>query len=79
MILVTITSATLISKVQPGLTSSGFSHLRMRLNRGGIPLPPHAIDILPYACDANIDTKCYTVCIFIIATYKETYLILLIH
>ena len=27
------------------------------LNRGGIPLPPHSIDIFPYACDVNIDTK----------------------
>ena len=29
------------------------------LNCGGIPLPLHAIDILPYARDAYIDTKCY--------------------
>ena len=36
----------------------GFSHL---------PLPPHTIDILLYTCDANIDTKCYTVSKFTIA------------
>ena len=37
--------------------------------RGGIPPPPHTIDILPYTCDAIIDTKRYTVRKFIIAAY----------
>ena len=46
----------------------GFSCSCMRLiNRGGIPLLPHTIDILLYTCDANIDTMCYTVCRFTIA------------
>ena len=36
---------------------------------GGIPPPPHTIDILPYARDAHIDTKRYTVRRFIIAAY----------
>ena len=46
----------------------GFSRLCMHLiNRGGIPLLPHTIDILLYTCDANIDTMCYTVCRFTIA------------
>ena len=39
------------------------------LTLGGIPPPPHTIDILPYTCDANIDTKRYTVRKFIIAAY----------
>ena len=34
-----------------------FSCLYMCLNRGGIPPPPHTVDILPYARDANIDAK----------------------
>ena len=39
------------------------------LNRSGIPLLLHTIDIVPYICDANIDTKRYIVRKFIIATY----------
>ena len=34
-----------------------FSCLYMCLNHGGIPPPPHTVDILPYARDANIDAK----------------------
>ena len=37
--------------------------------RGGITPPLHTIGILPYICDANIDTKCYTDRRFIIAAY----------
>ena len=50
------------------------------LNRGGIPLPPHTIDILPYARDVNIDTKHNTVRRFMTAKYamQETHLIALI-
>ena len=44
------------------------------LNCGGIPLPLHTIDILPYARDANIDTKCYTVHRFMAAySMQETH------
>ena len=38
------------------------------LKRGGILPPLHTIDILLYTCDANIDTKHYTVSKFIIAS-----------
>ena len=50
------------------------------LNRGGLPPPPHTIDILPYAHDARIDTKRNTVRRFMIAKYgrQETHSILLI-
>ena len=49
-------------------------------NRGGIPPPPHTIDVLPYACDANIDTKRNTVRRFMVAKYgtQETHSIVLI-
>ena len=36
----------------------------------GIPQPPHIVDILPYARDANIDTKRNTVRRFMIAKYS---------
>ena len=39
------------------------------LNHGGIPQPPHTIDILLYARDAYIDMEHYNVCEFIIAAY----------
>ena len=54
----------------------GFRHLHMLL----IAVPPHTIDILPYARDANIDTKCNTVRRFMIAMYgmQETHSIVLI-
>ena len=39
------------------------------LNRSRTPPPPHTIDILPYACDAIIDTKHNTVRRFMIAAY----------
>ena len=50
------------------------------LNRSGIPLPPHTIDILPYAHDARINTKRNTVRRFMIAKYgmQETHSIVLI-
>ena len=48
----------------------GFSCLCMCLiNHGGIPLPPHTVDILPYACDDRIDTERNTVRTFMIAKY----------
>ena len=49
------------------------------LNRGGIPLPPHSIDIFPYTCDVNIDTKRNTVCRFMTVKYgmQETHSIVL--
>ena len=53
----------------------GFSRSRMHCH-GGIPPPPHAIDILPYACDAWIDTKRNTVHRFMIAK-KLTWFVLI--
>ena len=49
-------------------------------NRGGIPPLLHTIDILPYDCDARIDTKRNTVCRFMIVKYgmQETHWIVLI-
>ena len=43
-----------------------FAHV---LNHGGIPPPPHTIDILAYTRDTRIDTKRNTVHRFIIAAY----------
>ena len=56
------------------------SAVRACANRGGIPPPPHTIDILPYARDARIDTKRNTVRRFMVAKYgtQETHLIVLI-
>ena len=50
------------------------------LNRAGIPVPPHTTDILPYARDANIDTKRNTVRRLMVATYgtQETHSFVLI-
>ena len=42
------------------------------LNHSGIPLPPHTIDLLLYACDANIDTKHNTLSRFMIAACKNS-------
>ena len=56
------------------------SAVRACANRSGIPPPPHTIDILPYACDARIDTKRNTVRRFMVAKYgmQETHSIVLI-
>ena len=45
----------------------GFSRSHMRLIAVELP-PSHTLDIPPYTCDANIDTKSYTVSRFITAT-----------
>ena len=56
------------------------SAVRACTNRGGIPPPPHTIDILQYARDARIDTKRNTVRRFMVAKYgmQETHSIVLI-
>ena len=56
------------------------SAVRACANRGGIPPPPHTIDILPYTRDARIDTKRNTVRRFMVAKYgmQETHSIVLI-
>ena len=38
---------------EENLEGHGFQPFAHALNRGGIPPPPHTIDILPYARDAN--------------------------
>ena len=56
------------------------SAVRACANRGGIPPLPHTIDILPYDCDARIDTKRNTARRFMIVKYgmQETHWIVLI-
>ena len=68
----------LIPRPEEEKKGPGFSCLRMRLiavHIHRLPPPPHTINILPYARDANIDTKLNTVCRFMIATYgmQETH------
>ena len=56
------------------------SAVRACANRGGIPPPPHTIDILPYARDARIETKRNTVRRLMVAKYgmQEIHSIVLI-
>ena len=63
-------------KRRKGLVSA----IRTYANRGGIPPPPHTVDILLYAGDARINTKRNTVRRFMTAKYgiQETHSIILI-
>ena len=68
----------MVRRRRKGLVSA----VRACANRGGIPPPPHTIDILPYAHDARIDTKHNTDTVhrFMVAKYgmQEAHLIVLI-